>query len=265
MPFPDFYAKVKLFSDKQHAPELSEKVKQHRKAGALNKSHLNFFIIIQEAGQYIIANACARGFYMGSSPKIVVFKLREIIYTLILLFLVIVLVICLVLMFSKKSGENGHSQHMQEMSDTGTQQILTNESAAETQHNAESSGSQTGSRSDVTETASVEATQEAEQTTAAGGAYVSGVYTSSITLGDSAVDVEVTVSSNRIKAIRLVNLSEATAAAYPLVSSSLDNITAQILEKQKLDGITCSSENRYTSQLLLNAVSNALALAKNAN
>ena len=70
------------------------------------------------------------------------------------------------------------------------------------------------------------------------------------------------MDQNHINSIRLVNLSETTAAAYPLVSPSLDHIASQILEKQSLEGITSPQENRYTSQLLLSAISDALRLAQ---
>lgn len=60
-----------------------------------------------------------------------------------------------------------------------------------------------------------------------------------------------TVDADRIKAIRLVNLSEAAAASYPLVTPSLDHIAEQILASQSLEGITCPQENKYTSQILL--------------
>ena len=70
------------------------------------------------------------------------------------------------------------------------------------------------------------------------------------------------MDSDHINGIRLVNLSETTAAAYPLVSPSLDHIASQILEKQSLEEITCPRENRYTSQLLLSAVSSALEMAR---
>ncbi len=92
--------------------------------------------------------------------------------------------------------------------------------------------------------------------------YTAGVYTTPVTLGDSSVDVEVSVDQNHINAIRLVNLSESTAAAFPLVSPSLDHITSQILEKQSLEDITCPRENKYTSQLLLSAIAQALERAQ---
>ncbi|MCD8336736.1 MAG: hypothetical protein LUD18_05560 [Lachnospiraceae bacterium] len=187
---------------------------------------------------------------MGSGPKIMVFKLREIIYTLILAFFVITLLLCLILMFTKKSsGSTGKSQNT-EIAQSGSEETQTQNSSSETQ---------TQGGSDITETASAEANPASSS---GSGTYIAGVYTSPVTLGDSAADVQVTVSSDRILAIDLVNLSEATEAAYPLIPSALENIASQILEKQKLDGITCSAQTRYTSQLLLNAISKALSIAR---
>lgn len=154
---------------------------------------------------------------MSSSPKIFVFKMREIIYTFLLLFLAVLLVICLFLMFRPKAEEDGAS-------------------------------------ADNTASGSEPAVETA--------VYTPGVYTSSVTLGSSTADVEVAVDKNRIRSIRLVNLSETAAVSFPLVSPALDNIAAQILQTQKLEGITCPQENRYTSQLLLSAVADALALAR---
>lgn len=170
---------------------------------------------------------------MSSSPKIVVFKMREIIYTLLLIFLAVLLIVCLVLMFSKKKNGTGTAQNAAENTTQNTSQDTSSDNTSD---QAEF----------LLETA----------------AYMPGVYTAPITLGDSTVDVEVTVNENEISSIRLVNLSEATAASFPLVSPSLEHITAQILETQSLDGITCPQENQYTSQMLLSAVADALEMAK---
>ena len=145
---------------------------------------------------------------MSSSPKIVVLKTREILYTLILLFLVILLIVCLFLMFAPKKADSGQPQS-------------------------------------VTSVAT----------------YIPGIYTAPVTLGKDTMNMEVTVDASEIRAIRLVNLSEAITASYPLVSPSLEEITDQILETQSLDGISCPAENRYTAQLLLSAISEALAIA----
>jgi len=95
--------------------------------------------------------------------------------------------------------------------------------------------------------------------------YIAGVYTTPITLGDSTVDVEVVVDENHINSIRLVNLSETATAMYPLVSPSLKDLAAQICEKQSLENITCPENNKYTSQMLLNAIAQALETARSAN
>ena len=88
--------------------------------------------------------------------------------------------------------------------------------------------------------------------------YTAGVYTSSIQLNDNAIDVEVVVDDNHINSITLVNLDESTAAMYPLMQPTLDNITQQVYEKQSLDNISYGDDNQYTSMVLLNAIQAAL-------
>ncbi len=91
--------------------------------------------------------------------------------------------------------------------------------------------------------------------------YQPGVYTSSISLNDNSFDVEVTVDSNRIKAIRMVNLSESTTAMFPLMEPTLDTLASQIYITQSVDNISYSENNKYTSLLLLNAISDAVGKA----
>ncbi len=179
---------------------------------------------------------------MNANPKIIVLKTREIIYTLLLLFLVVLLVICLVLMFGGKKNT----------SDSAGNSIPAQN---------ETSGTQAGQSTDTSRNSSTQERLLADdsQETAL---YTAGVYTTPVTLGESTVDVEVTVDSNHINSIRLVNLSEVTSAAFPLVSPSLEHIASQILETQTLEGITAPQENRYTSQLLLSAVAEALEQAR---
>ncbi|MDD2959177.1 MAG: hypothetical protein PHE06_14370 [Lachnospiraceae bacterium] len=95
--------------------------------------------------------------------------------------------------------------------------------------------------------------------------YIAGIYTTPVTLGSSSVDVEVTVDKDHINSIRLVNLSEAATAMYPLVSPSLEDIAAQVCQTQSLENISCPEDNRYTSQMLLNAISKALETARTEN
>ena len=62
--------------------------------------------------------------------------------------------------------------------------------------------------------------------------YIPGIYTSTISLGDQTFDVQVNVEQDRITAISLNNLSETTAAMYPLMEPALDSIASQIYVNQ---------------------------------
>lgn len=92
--------------------------------------------------------------------------------------------------------------------------------------------------------------------------YVPGVYTASIELNNNTFDVQVTVDQDHINAIELVNLSETTTAMYPLMEPTLDEIASQIYTSQSTEHITYSSDNKYTSLMLLEAVNAALEKAK---
>jgi uncharacterized protein with FMN-binding domain len=93
-------------------------------------------------------------------------------------------------------------------------------------------------------------------------AYAAGVYRTSIELDNNTFDVEVTVDADRIKSIQLVNLSENTAAMFPLMEPALESLASQIYSSQSLDDIQYADEQKYTSQMLLNAISSALDKAR---
>lgn len=91
--------------------------------------------------------------------------------------------------------------------------------------------------------------------------YTAGVYTSSILFKNSAVDVQVVVDSERIQSITLINLDESVTTMYPLVEPALEELSQQILKSQSTEGITYSSNNQYTSIMLLDAINSALEKA----
>ena len=91
--------------------------------------------------------------------------------------------------------------------------------------------------------------------------YTPGVYTSSLTLNNTNLEVEVTVDETQIKSIRLSNLDESIATMFPLLQPSLETIADQIYKKQSTDTITLSSETPYTSQVLLDAINKAIEKA----
>ena len=91
--------------------------------------------------------------------------------------------------------------------------------------------------------------------------YIAGVYTTSIELNDNTFDVQVTVDTDHINSIQLVNLSESATAMYPLMEPTLDSLAAQIYETQSTENITYEEDNKYTSMLLLEAIKTALSKA----
>ena len=103
----------------------------------------------------------------------------------------------------------------------------------------------------------------AETSGAASGKYQPGVYTTSISLNDNTFDVQVTVDADRIKSIELVNLSESTAAMFPLMEPALESLASQIYTSQSLENIQYSEDQKYTSMILLNAIETALKKAEN--
>ena len=88
-----------------------------------------------------------------------------------------------------------------------------------------------------------------------------GVYTSCITLQDTTMDIQVRADKSGIHSIGFQNISQSTSAMYPLIEPSLDQIARQICETQSLDNIYYEKSNQYTSQMLLQAIKNALYTA----
>lgn len=91
--------------------------------------------------------------------------------------------------------------------------------------------------------------------------YVPGVYTTSLILNDNVVEIEVTVDEENINSIRLVNLDEAVTTMYPLIQPSFEDLANQIVENQSLEGITYADDSKYTSMILLNAITASLEKA----
>lgn len=92
--------------------------------------------------------------------------------------------------------------------------------------------------------------------------YKPGVYTSSIAFGEQSFDVQVTVDETEIQSISLVNLDETITTMYPLVETTMESLSEQICESQSLDEVSYTSDNQYTTTVLLNAVEDALEKAR---
>ena len=88
--------------------------------------------------------------------------------------------------------------------------------------------------------------------------YVPGVYTTSLILNDNVVEIEVTVDEKNINSIRLINLDEAVATMYPLIQPSFEDLANQIITNQSLENISYPDDSKYTSMILLDAITTSL-------
>lgn len=92
--------------------------------------------------------------------------------------------------------------------------------------------------------------------------YMPGVYTSTVTLNNTALEVEVTVDESHINSIRFSNLDETVATMFPLIQPAIEDIAEQVYDKQSLNDIRYSEENPYTSQIIIDAIEEALKKAE---
>lgn len=91
--------------------------------------------------------------------------------------------------------------------------------------------------------------------------YNPGIYTSTLTLGDSTLNVEVTVDENHIKRVNLINIDETITTMYPLLSPTLEEINKKLSTTDNLDDLE-TSKNQYTNILLIQSIKNAVKKAE---
>lgn len=91
--------------------------------------------------------------------------------------------------------------------------------------------------------------------------YLAGVYSSTIHLGGSSLDVKVAITDEKVTSISLSGLDEATAAMYPLLETTVNDINKQLESVDSIDELTFDSESPYTNTLLKQAMQNAVSKA----
>jgi uncharacterized protein with FMN-binding domain len=92
--------------------------------------------------------------------------------------------------------------------------------------------------------------------------YIPGIYTSSLSLNNTNLEVEVTVDESHINAIRFSNLDESVTTMFPLIQPAMEEIADQICKTQSLENVALSDKTPYTSQVILNAITDALTKAE---
>lgn len=163
---------------------------------------------------------------MSAKTKIVVLRMKELIYTGIFVALGILLIILLIAMFLPKDDTASSDQNRSNTVEQKTD---------ETNHDASSVSS--------------------------ANIYIPGIYTTELILNDQSIDVEVIVDQTTITSIRLVNLSESVTTMYPLLQPAFESICEQIYATQSVDEVTYATENKYTTLVLLEAVKSSLEKA----
>ena len=230
---------------------------------------------------------------MSNTSKIMVFRLKELIYTVIFILLAILLIVFLIKMFNsdKKGHDNNdgtvniEASKLEANNEENTIPIESSDNANKVTLPSESGTSNSDMNNTETDDGTVNQTSEnnsssssAENTISENNSsetappkktpkrnYSPGVYTSSLVLNNSALEVQVSVELDSINSISIKNMDEAITTMYPLMSGSIKDLENQIIASQSLENITYSSENRYTYMVLLDAISSALSKAEKSN
>lgn len=104
--------------------------------------------------------------------------------------------------------------------------------------------------------------QNKEKATAPAMNYIAGIYSSSIHLAGSSLDVKVTVTDEKVSSISLSGLNEKISSMYPLLEQAVNEINSQLKTVDSVEDLTFDSESQYTNTLLKQAMQNAVAKAK---
>ena len=91
--------------------------------------------------------------------------------------------------------------------------------------------------------------------------YSPGVYSSSIMLGDTPVTVEVAVNNTSILSVRISNFDSKLNTLYPLLQSTIEDLSTQICLKQSTTNLSISENTSQTASLLLHAIDSSLKKA----
>lgn len=208
---------------------------------------------------------------MSNNPHIVVFKLKELIYTGIFVVLGILLIVLFINMFksdkkkpSASSGEVNAANNDVSKRESNSSELTDSANATknqDTQGNTDLANSTNISSSSETQNTSDKSnsknTASDSETT-----YNPGVYASSLMLNNSSLEIEVCVDSHRINSISVKNMDEAITTMYPLMKNSVNDLSNQIINSQSLENITYTDDCKYTYMILLDAISTTLDKAR---
>lgn len=91
--------------------------------------------------------------------------------------------------------------------------------------------------------------------------YYPGVYTSSLSVGDSTVHLELVCDSNHINSVRLLHLDDAVETMYPLLNPALEDLELQLSKDVPVEELVLTDGSQYTQTLLIEAIEETLKKA----
>jgi hypothetical protein len=95
-----------------------------------------------------------------------------------------------------------------------------------------------------------------------GQLYTPGVWTSTLELNGTSLNLEIVVDKDHINSVRIVNIDDSVTTMYPLVEPSLESISEQLSNGVDIDSVVISEESKYTQTLLLDAIKTTLKKAE---
>ena len=92
--------------------------------------------------------------------------------------------------------------------------------------------------------------------------YHPGVYTSSVTLNDTTIHLEVVCDSRHINSVRLIHMDDAVETMYPLLNPALEDLELQLSKDIPTEELTLTDGCQYTQTLLIEAIETTLSKAE---
>ncbi len=183
---------------------------------------------------------------MSANTKIVVLRRKELLYTGIFAALGVLFLILLLMLLMP--GKDADASGTPDSPDSATQTAMP-DNVADLGRSSQLSTAEDASTGAVVDIG-------------AGNTYIPGIYTTELILGSETVNVEVIVNDHAITSLRLADPDETLTTMYPLLEPTMDSLSEQLCETQDLSQVTYSSETRYTSLVLLEAIKASLEKAK---
>lgn len=110
---------------------------------------------------------------------------------------------------------------------------------------------------------SIETTETIAPTEETSVTYLPGIYSATIEVSGNSIELQVIVEKDGISDVSFTHLDEAIETMYPLFTPVLDNIASQLRSGIALEDITYEDTQKYTTLVLLDAISEVLTIAQN--